>query len=204
MTVLADTFEGKRLNSPNDVAVHASGDIYFTDPPHGLVAQREGQELPFQGVYRISHTDGRLQLLVDDFKYPNGLAFSPDQRTLYIGDDNRGYVRAFDVLDDGSLGRGRLFAETPLPEIMDPEDGGPDGMKVDSEGHLYLTSIGGVWVFDASGKPLGIIGVPEQPANVAWGGPDWRTLFITARTSVYRLQVNVPGIKVGSTVTPLQ
>jgi sugar lactone lactonase YvrE len=106
-------------------------------------------------------------------------------------------VWAFDVQPDGSLAHGRLFAETPLPETLDPEDGPPDGMKVDSAGHLYVTSIGGIWVFDATGKALGVIAVPEQPANLAWGDGDWRTLYITARTSLYRLRLNVPGIPVG-------
>jgi sugar lactone lactonase YvrE len=197
ITVLADRYDGKRLNSPNDVVVHDSGAIYFTDPPWGLRDLTEGKELPFQGVYRLDR-DGRLHLEVDDFEHPNGLAFSPDQRVLYIGDDARGHVRAFDVQPDGSLAHGRLFAETPLPETLDPEDGPPDGMKVDSAGHLYVTSIGGIWVFDATGKALGVIAVPEQPANLAWGDGDWRTLYITARTSLYRLRLNVPGIPVGS------
>ena len=197
ITVLADRYDGKRLNSPNDVVVHDSGAIYFTDPPHGLRDLTEGKELPFQGVYRLDR-DGRLHLEVDDFEHPNGLAFSPDQRVLYIGDDARRHVRAFDVQPDGSLIHGRLFAETPLPETLDPEDGPPDGMKVDSAGHLYVTSIGGIWVFDATGKALGVIAVPEQPANLAWGDGDWRTLYITARTSLYRLRLNVPGIPVGS------
>ena len=197
ITVLADRYDGKRLNSPNDVVVHDSGAIYFTDPPWGLRDLTEGKELPFQGVYRLDR-DGRLHLEVDDFEHPNGLAFSPDQRVLYIGDDARGHVRAFDVQPDGSLAYGRLFAETPLPETLDPEDGPPDGMKVDSAGHLYVTSIGGIWVFDATGKALGVIAVPEQPANLAWGDGDWRTLYITARTSLYRLRLNVAGIPVGS------
>jgi gluconolactonase len=196
ITVLADRYEGKRLNSPNDVVVHDSGAIYFTDPPWGLRDLTEGKELSFQGVYLLDR-DGRLHLEVDDFEHPNGLAFSPDQRILYIGDDARGHVRAFDVQPDGSLAHGRLFAETPLPETLDPEDGPPDGMKVDSAGHLYVTSIGGIWVFDAMGKALGVIAVPEQPANLAWGDGDWRTLYITARTSLYRLRLNVPGIPVG-------
>ena len=196
ITVLADRYDGKRLNSPNDVVVHDSSAIYFTDPPWGLRDLTEGKELPFQGVYRLD-PDGRLHLEVDDFEHPNGLAFSPDQRILYIGDDARGHVRAFDVQPDGSLAHGRLFAETPLPETLEPEDGPPDGMKVDSAGHLYVTSIGGIWVFDATGKALGVIAVPEQPANLAWGDGDWRTLYITARTSLYRLRLNVPGIPVG-------
>lgn len=197
VTVLADRYDGKRLNSPNDVVVHDSGVIYFTDPPWGLRHESEGQELPFQGVYRLT-TDGTLHLEVEDFEHPNGLALSPDQRTLYVDDDARGHVRAFDVRPDCSLANGRLFAETPLPDPLPPEDGPPDGMKVDGEGHLFVTSLGGVWVFDDAGKPLGIIAVPEQPANLAWGDSDWRTLFITARTSLYRIRLTVPGIPVGS------
>jgi sugar lactone lactonase YvrE len=197
ITVLASHYEGKRLNSPNDVVVRENGDIYFTDPPHGLRQRAEGKELPVHGVFRLA-ADGSLQLVRDDFQHPNGLAFSPDQRVLYVGDDARGHIRAFDVQPDGSLVNGRLFAETPLPETLDPEDGPPDGMKVDGEGHLYVTSIGGIWIFDARGKPLGVIGVPESPANLAWGDGDWRTLYITARTSLYRIRLAVPGVPTGS------
>lgn len=196
ITVLAERYRGKRLNSPNDVVVHSGGDIYFTDPPHDLRDRAVEQELPFQGVYRIA-ADHSMHLLVDDVEHPNGLAFSPDESVPYVGDDARGHVRAFDVRADGSLANGHVFAETPLPETIDPDDGPPDGMKVDSEGHLYVTSIGGIWIFDSSGKPLGLVAVPEQPANLAWGWTDWRMLFITARTSVYRINLNVAGIPAG-------
>ena len=200
ITVLAERFEGKRLNSPNDVVVHDNGDIYFTDPPWGLRHETEDKELPFQGVYRISAADGSLHLEVDDFEHPNGLAFSPDGRVLYVVDDARGHLRAFDVRSDGSLGNARIFAEAPSSKALelDPDSGVPDGMKVDREGHVYVASAGGIWVFSSNAKPLGIVAVPEEPANLAWGGEDWRTLFITARTSVYRIRLEVPGMAVGS------
>jgi gluconolactonase len=196
ITVLAEGYQGKRFNGPNDVVVHDSGQIYFTDPPWGLPPGRIGKELPVQGVYRID-TGGTLYLEVDDFEHPNGLAFSPDQRTLYIGDDARGHVRAFDVRPDGSLANGRHFADTPLAEGHRPGEGVPDGMKVDSEGHLYLGSVGGVWIFGTDGGPIGIISIPETAANLAWGDADWRTLYITATTSLYRIRLNVPGIPLG-------
>lgn len=191
---LADTFEGKRLNSPNDVVVRSDGSIFFTAPPYGLPNQREGKELPFNGVYRIDPA-GRLHLLVDDFERPNGLAFSPDERTLYVDDSARQHIRAFDVAPDGTLSRGRVWAELkPAPG----ERGVPDGMKVDVEGNVYCTGPAGIWIFDPSSRFLGRIVLPEVPANLAWGDADWRTLYITAQTSLYRLRLNVPGIPVGA------
>ena len=187
---LAEHFEGKRLNSPNDIVCRSDGRIFFTDPPYGLVNQTEGKELPFQGVYRLE-PDGSLHLLVDDFERPNGLAFSPDEQTLYVDDSARRQIRAFDCDLDGTLSNGRVFAE-----LDGPGEGVPDGMKVDSEGNVYCTAAGGIWVLSASGGLLGKIILPDQPANCAWGGPDWRTLFATARPSVYRLRVAVPGIPV--------
>ncbi|HWE63743.1 MAG TPA: SMP-30/gluconolactonase/LRE family protein [Chloroflexota bacterium] len=196
IVVIADRFEGRRLNSPNDVVVHPSGAIYFTDPPHGLRSLSEGKELPFQGVYRIG-VNGALSLLVDDFQHPNGLAFSPDYSVLYIGDDARGHVRAFDVTEDGTLTAGRIFAAMPLPATLSPDENPPDGMKVDSMGNLYVTVMGGVWIFDESSRLLGMINLPEATANLAWGGSDWRTLFITASTSLYRIRLSVAGVPVG-------
>lgn len=191
ITVLASHYQGKRLNSPNDVVVRSDGLIFFTDPPYGLPNQREGKELPFQGVYCL-RPDGTLVLLVDDFERPNGLAFSPDERVLYIDDSFRRHIRAFDVQPDGTLTNGRLFAD-----MTSPDTGSPDGMKVDREGHLYCTGPGGIWVYTPEGHLLGRILPPEQPANLAWGDSDWRTLYITARTGLYRLRVNIPGIPVG-------
>jgi gluconolactonase len=189
-TVLAEKFRGKRLNSPNDVVVKSDGAIYFTDPPYGI--KPEQQELPFQGVFRLDPLTKKLTLLVKDFPRPNGLAFSPDEKVLYVADSSteQRHVRAFNVQSDGTLSNGRVFAET-----RSKKPGNPDGIKVDIEGHLYV-SASGVWIFDENGKHLGTIETPETPANIAWGGEDWKTLYITARTSLYCVRLNVAGIKV--------
>jgi gluconolactonase len=190
---VADSFEGKRLNSPNDVVVRSDGSIFFTDPPYGLPRHTEGKELPFNGVYRVDPS-GAIRLLVDDFERPNGLAFSPDGRTLYVDDSARHHLRAFDVAADGSLSNGRVLAELkPGPG----ERGVPDGMKVDQEGNIYCTGAAGVWIFDRNGRFLGRIVTPEVPANLAWGDADWQTLYITAQTSLYRIRMSVSGIPVG-------
>jgi sugar lactone lactonase YvrE len=185
---LADMYCGKRLNSPNDVVVKSDGTIYFTDPPYGIAP--EEREQPWNGVYRIL-PDGTVELLVDDFDRPNGLAFSPDETILYIDDSPRRHVRAFDVLPDGRLANSRIFAD------MDhPQPGSPDGMKVDVAGNLYVTGATGVWVFEPDGTWLGVIATPERPANCAWGDADRQTLYITARTSLYRIRTRVPGLPV--------
>jgi sugar lactone lactonase YvrE len=192
IVILADRYAGMRLNSPNDVVVHSNGSIYFTDPPYGLLPGFGGpgdQELPFQGVYRLS-PEGRLTLLADDFARPNGIALSPDERTLYVADTNRAHVRAFGVQPDGSLATDRVFAI-----LNGSGEGAPDGMKVDIEGNLYFTGQGGVWVFSPDGKHLGMIAPPEVPANVAWGDADYKTLYITARTGLYRIRLNIAGIQ---------
>ena len=189
-TVLADKFRGKRLNSPNDVIVKSDGTIYFTDPPYGI--KPEEQELPFQGVFRFKPKTEKLTLLVDDFNKPNGLAFSSDEKVLYIADSSElRHVRAFDVNRDGTLSNGRLFAE-----IRSDLPGSPDGMKVDVEGHLYVSAAGGVWVFSDEGEHLGVIKTPEIPANCAFGDRQWKSLYITARTSLYQIRLNVSGVKV--------
>lgn len=187
---LATHYQGKRLNSPNDIVVRADGSIYFTDPPYGLPNQSEGKEMPFQGVYRLLPESGEVTLLVDDFERPNGLAFSPDEQVLYIDDSARQHVRAFDVKADGTLTNGRLMAE------LDPSvgEGAPDGLKVDREGNLYVTGPGGVWVISPAGERLGVLLFPEVPANLAWGGDDWRTLYVTARTSLYQVRLKIPGV----------
>ena len=190
---VVDNYEGKRLNSPNDVVVRSDGSIFFTDPPYGLPNQTEGKELPHNGVYRVDG-EGQIHLLVDDFERPNGLAFSPDEQTLYVDDSARAHIRAFDVAADGSLAGGRILAELPAGP---GEKGVPDGMKVDQSGNIYCTGPAGVWIFDPNGRLLGRIVMPEVPANLAWGDADWRTLYITAQTSLYRLRMNVPGIPVG-------
>jgi gluconolactonase len=191
--LVVDAYQGKRLNSPNDVVVRSDGSIYFTDPPYELPNHTEGKELPFNGVFCLK-PDGTLMLVVDDFELPNGLAFSPDEKTLYVDDSARFHIRSFDVAADGALTGGAVWAEMDNPN---DEPGVPDGMKVDSEGHVFCTGPGGVWVFETSGRLLGRITMPEVTANVAWAGDDWRTLYLTASTSLYRLQVSVPGIPVG-------
>jgi gluconolactonase len=188
MTVVAESFQGKKLNSPNDVVVRSDGCIYFTDPPYGI--KPEQQEQRIQGVYRLSPDMRELSLLVDDFERPNGLAFSPDEKKLYINDSARRHIRVFDVASDGFLNNGRLFSDMNVGA-----PGAPDGMKVDVRGRVYCTGPRGVWVFDQRGLHLGTVITPEKPANCAWGGIDWRSLYITARTSVYRIRASTPGLK---------
>lgn len=187
-TTVADSYQGKRLNSPNDIVVKANGVIYFTDPPYGI--KPEEREQPCNGVYRV-FPDGAIELLVDDFDRPNGLAFSPDESILYIDDSPRRHVRAFDVRADGTLANSRIIAD------MDhPQPGSPDGMKIDEEGHLYVTGATGVWVFEPNGELLGVVVTPERPANCAWGDADRKSLYVTAQTSLYRVRTKVAGIAV--------
>jgi len=190
---IASHYQGKRLNSPNDVVVKSDGSIYFTDPPYGLSAAygvESEKELDFQGVYRLSPNGETLTLLVDDFDRPNGICFSPDESILYINDTERMHVRAFDVQPDGTLTNDRIFGEE------EGDTGKPDGMKADTQGNIYLTGPDGIWVFAPDGTHLGIILVPERAANLAWGGDDWKTLFITASTSVYRVACQTVGVAV--------
>ena len=187
ITVLAERYNEKRLNSPNDVVVKSDGSIYFTDPPYG-VSEAE-REIDFQGIYRIA-PDGTLTLLINDFDRPNGLAFSPDEKTLYIDDTARRHVRAFDVLEDGTLANGRILVDMAIEAR-----GSPDGMKVDTAGNLYVTGAGGTWVVSPSGEHLGTIVTAELPANCAFGDSDNKTLYITARTSVYRVRLKIEGMK---------
>lgn len=184
---VAETYEGKRLNSPNDVVVHSGGALYFTDPPYGI--KPEQQEQPCAGVYRLD-PDGQLRLLVNDFERPNGLAFAPDESLLYIDDSQHQHIRVFEVTADGGLANGRLFAD-----LRHDGDGVPDGMKIDRDGNVFCTNALGVWVFGPDGASRGLIEVPEVPANCAWG-EDGKTLFMTARTSVYKVRVKIEGIAV--------
>jgi len=186
-TVLADKYEGKKFNSPNDVIVGPDAAIYFTDPTLDLV-KGEKQEIPFQGVYRLDANDG-VRLLTKELTQPNGLAFSPNGQHFYVDDSEEKNIRAYDVAADGSLLNGRIFGE----EKGEPHDGVPDGIKVDERGDLFVTGPKGIWVWDAQGHHLGTILMPEQPANLAWGDKDYRTLYITATTSVYRLRTRVRG-----------
>lgn len=186
-TVLADRYEGKKLNSPNDVVTGPDGAIYFTDPTLDLV-KGEQQEIPFQGVYRLDEK-GSVRLLTKDLTQPNGLAFSPDGKHFYVDDSEQRNIRVYDVAPDGSLSNGRIFGEEP----GGPHQGVPDGIKVDRKGNLFVTGPKGIWVWDAKGHHLGTIEMPEQPANLTWGDNDYRTLYITATTSVYRLHTKAHG-----------
>ncbi len=186
-TVLADKYEGRKFNSPNDVIIGTDGAIYFTDPTLDLV-KGEKQEISFQGVYRLD-AQGGVRLLTKDLTQPNGLAFSPDGKHFYVDDSAEKNIREYDVTPDGSLSNGRIFGD----EKGEPHDGVPDGIKVDERGDLFVTGPKGIWVWDAQGHHLGTIVTPEQPANLAWGDKDYRTLYITATTSVYRLRTKVRG-----------
>jgi gluconolactonase len=185
--VLADRYEGKKFNSPNDVIVGPDGALYFTDPTLDLV-KGEKQEIPFQGVYRLG-IEGDVRLLTAELTQPNGLAFSPDGKRFYVDDSEQRNIRVYDVGTDGSLSNGRIFGV----EDGKPGDGVPDGMRVDGSGNLYVTGPKGIWVWDSSGHHLGTIELPEQPANFNWGDADYRTLYITATTSVYKLRTKVQG-----------
>lgn len=193
VTVLADHYEGKRLNSPNDAVYKSDGSLYFTDPPYGLEEQDQDpkKELDFNGVYRLS-ADGQLQLLSKSLTRPNGLALSPDEKHLYVAnsDPARKVWMRFDVQTDGSLANETLFYDV----TSETESGAPDGLKMDEQGNLYCTGPGGVWIFSAQGNLLGKIKPPEVPANCAWGDEGGKTLYMTARTGLYRIELNIPGL----------
>lgn len=187
---LADRYEGKRLNSPNDLVVKSDGSIYFTDPSYGVSKDRE--ELGFYGVYRLA-PDGKLTLLVKDLVLPNGIAFSPDEQKLYVNNSEARYIAVYDVKPDGTVTNERLFAD-----LKDASQGGvPDGLKVDLEGNVYSTGPGGVWILSPDGKLLGKISVPETATNLAWGESDRKTLYITAYTSLYRIRLKIAGVRPG-------
>ena len=198
-----ESYEGKRFNSPNDVVVHSSGAIYFTDPTYGLprpgasrlLGDPDAQkELDFQGVYRLA-PDGALTLVVDDFTQPNGLAFSPDESVLYIGDSQDSVIRRYRVQADGALSDGVLFVDMS----GDDRRGAPDGMKLDEDGRLWTTGAGGVWVVEPDGHRLGVFELEEHAANLTFGGPQFSTLYhLTAATSVYGVETAVRGIGPGS------
>ncbi len=197
VTVLASTYEGKELNSPNDVVVKSDGAVYFTDPSYGRMEYYgvpRAPQLGYRGVYRVS-PDGRiLTLLADDFGQPNGLCFSADESRLFVNDTERGHIRVFDVRVDGTLGKGRIWAA-----LTGEGPGAPDGMKIDSAEHLYCCGPGGIHVFDRAAQCLGVIRVPSGTANFTWGEDDLKSLFITATATVYRIRVKVPGRPLGFT-----
>lgn len=191
ITVLASHYNGKELNSPNDLIVKSDGAIYFSDPTYGrmdVFGLLRDQDMDFQGVYRIDPVSGEVTLLADDFDQPNGLTFSLDESKIFIGDTDKAHIRVFDVQSDGSLSNSRVWA-TPTGD----GDGVPDGMKADSAGNIYCTGPGGVHLFAPDATSLGVIKVPEGVANFTWGGDDLKDLFITASTSLYRTRVKVAG-----------
>jgi gluconolactonase len=192
--VLASHYEGKELNSPNDVCVKSDGSIWFSDPWYGrmpVFGVERDRELGWQGVFRLPAGGGDPQLVVekDEYEQPNGLCFSPDESLLYINDTPRAWIKVYDVGSDGSLSNGRMFFEgIGTGEI---EKGIPDGMKCDDQGNLWVTGPGGVWVISAEGEHLGTVKIPENTGNLAWGGPDWSWLFIPSSTSLYRVKTKV-------------
>src|ERR1700693_3591214 len=192
ITVIANSFQGRRLNRPNDVVVKSDGSIYFTDPNGNVVPEQ--WDLGFAGVYRVSADLGTMTLLVGDFLTPNGIAFSPDESILYINDSRRGHIRAFDVAANGTLARqtDRVFAD-----LRGPEPGVPDGMKVDTAGNVYCGGSGGLYILDPKGKKLGRI-VHGQPAttNIGFGGDDWKKMFFTPRSTLSSVAVKIPGVPV--------
>lgn len=203
ITVLADSYQGKRLNSPNDIVCKSDGSVYFTDPPYGLRTQDDKdpeKQLRINGVYRIPNARqqkagsppdrNKLQLLIENLGRPNGIAFSPDEKFLYISDSGDRVWMRYDVAADGSLHNGSVF----LSAKGDKAPGGPDGVKVDREGNLYGAAPGGVWIISPRGKHLVTIHVPEVVGNLAWGGANGKTLYITASTSVYSIPLNIEGI----------
>ena len=196
---LADSYDGKRLNSPNDLVRKSDGSIYFTDPPYGLPKNVDdpAKELPFQGVYRLD-PDGTVTLLTDTMTRPNGIGFSPDEKTLYVAnsDPERAIWMAFPVLEDGGLGEGKVFGD--VTEMVGTEKGLPDGMVIDAQGNLFATGPGGVHIYAPDGTRLGIIKTGEATANCTFGGEDGSTLFVTADMYLCRLQTSTQGMRVGN------
>ena len=192
---IASHYQGKELNAPNDIIVHSSGAIYFSDPTYGRwpgFGIERDQDLDFQGVYRLAPGGGDPELLVDDFGEPNGLCFSPDESLLYINDTPNAHIRVFDVQADGTIANGRLFVEG-IGDGDLAKGGLVDGMKCDERGSIWVTGPSGVWVFSPGGEHLGVVEIPESVGNVHWGGPDWKWMFVPASTSLYRFETKVAG-----------
>jgi gluconolactonase len=192
-TVLANTFQGRRLNKPNDVVVKSDGAIYFTDP-WNIAPPPDEWDLQFNGVYRLAPDRGTLSLLISHFVIPNGLAFSPDESVLYINDSRRRLIAAFDVLPNGTLAR---HSERVFADLSGPEPGGPDGMKVDTAGNVYCGGSGGIWIVDPKGKKLGrIVHGEPNTTNIAFGGDDWKTLYFTTRSTLGSVMLKIAGMPV--------
>ena len=190
-TVLASKYQGKQLNSTNDLVYKRNGSLYFTDPPSGLRLRNDDpkKELPFSGVFLLK--GGTLHLLADEFGTPNGIVLSPDEKILYVNDSARRNIWRFEVKPDDSVSNGQLFVDM----TGDKEPGNPDGMKVDEKGNLYSTGAGGIWVISPQGKHLGTLVFPELPANLAFGDPDGKALYVTARSGLYRMRLKIPGVR---------
>ena len=209
VTVLADSYQGKKLSSPNDLVYKSDGSLYFTDPPYGLPSHDDtdpAKELQVNGVYRIPNAlqqkpgappdRDKLQLVIGDLARPNGIAFSPDEKYLYIAESGKKVWLRYRVQPDGSVTDGALFFDPFADKTTDLKAvGAPDGIRVDKKGNLYGSGPGGVWIISPDGKHLGTIKVPERVANVAWGDKDARTLYITASTSIYRIRLKIPGVR---------
>ena len=194
LKTLVSHYQGKKINTPNDIVVRSDGSIYWTDSRGGLIIPGMvpvdcQPYLDYQGVFRLSADGTQVSLLIDDCESPNGLAFSPDESVLYVNDTRRAHIRAFDVRADGSLGTGRLFHR-----LTGKEEGVADGMKVDTEGNVYCTGPGGIHVTDPDGNLLGRLKIAEHCTNFAWGDEDWRSMYITTHESVYRTRVKIPGV----------
>ncbi|HEV8726198.1 MAG TPA: SMP-30/gluconolactonase/LRE family protein [Candidatus Binatia bacterium] len=193
VTVLADKYEGKRLNSPNDLVYRSDGTLFFTDPPFGLPKFYDDprKELPYSGVFSLK--DGKLKLVSTDLKGPNGIAFSPDEKYLYVGnwDQEKKIIMRYEVGVDGSLSNGKVFFDMTKA----PGEDALDGIKLDRQGNLYVSGPGGLWIISADAKHLGTIIAPKHPHNLAWGGDDGKTLYMTAQGSLYRMPLNIPGIR---------
>lgn len=204
ITILADSYQGKKLNSPNDLVYKSDGSLYFTDPPYGLATQNEKdpqKQLPFNGVYRLSGAasqaagaapaNDHLQVLVKDLTRPNGIAFSPDEKYLYVNNSEpKKLWMRYTVHSDGTVGEGKVLFDA----TSDKSEGAPDGMKVDQKGNIYSAGPGGVWILSPEGKHLGTIRMPERTGNLTFGDADGKTLYITASSSIYRIHTLVPGI----------
>jgi len=195
LTVLADHYEGKRFNSPNDLVYKSDGALYFTDPPFGLPKFFDDprKELPYSGVFRVSPNGKNIQLLTSELSGPNGLAFSPDEKYFYVDnwDDKKKVIMHYEVDQDGTLSNGKVFFDMTS---ADGEDA-LDGMKIDQKGNLYVSGPGGLWIISPDGKHLGTIAGPEHPHNFAWGDDDGKTLYLCAQTGLYRIRLNIPGIR---------